>query len=330
MIRRKREIYGPAMDEMPSIAGRENDSLNFSKLHRTILASYNVYIGAIFFISLLCTLYLAIFDPYEAFDSCAFDRFENPHNPWQKAISSSLSYLTFFSLYFALAQTIVWPASKLGGCEGKFAINWHALFGASYAVVWYMSSYWLCHFLKTVLEDKTCSTHYNSVSGHYNFHLFFMFTFPWLLVRLRRDPRILPHFFHPNIYRKQLQAVIAGKHPHPRRLLLIYGTYGVFVLTSIAILARTWILGFHSVRQIAYGVLLALLSHWALTVVVSLLIESISVSLLLIFMISSLVSLGKVDGGHHINPWEFTYTVLLSLVLVLVSGDRLLRVHLRL
>jgi hypothetical protein len=80
--------------------------------------------------------------------------------------------------------------------------SWNTVFLVCYTMIWYSSTYFLCVTLKYWLSDSLCHTQPNSVSGHYNFHIFYGLSALYLLVSLKRDPRTIRHYFSVDFLQK--------------------------------------------------------------------------------------------------------------------------------
>lgn len=136
----------------------------------------------------------------------------------------------------------------------------------------YLAAYFLCNALKSILGDFSCSTHGNSVSGHYLFHLYAL----WMVAYLHLAQKHLhvESVLSAAFWRKLLLSAVgmglqqhshahsspSQHHQHQHHaidtvFLVVFCTYA-FVVFSI--LLDTYFYGYHSLRQIIYGSLLAL------------------------------------------------------------------------
>jgi hypothetical protein len=129
-------------------------------------------------------------------------------------------------------------------------------------VLWYQSSYGVLWTLKFVLNDRTCSEFANSVSGHYNLYIFAGISLFFLAVKSRRNAWQLEHYVNRKLLR------------HMSMFKLTLSAYCVIAcaltFAFLAVLSswRTWTYGYHSLRQIAYGSLFAIvnLSVWSFVI----------------------------------------------------------------
>lgn len=58
------------------------------------------------------------------------------------------------------------------------------LFHVLYLAAWYYCTFNLVTFLKLYLEDTSCNHHANSISGHFNFYVFAIFSLFFLNSKL--------------------------------------------------------------------------------------------------------------------------------------------------
>lgn len=177
-------------------------------------------------------------------------------------LSSAVFNLTQFLLICIFLQLIFWKSKRTStnNSDNSLKINWAATYACGITIFWYGSTYLLCYALKIILGDSTCHEHPNSVSGHYCFHVFYILSTLFLIVQLERDPQALRHY--SGLLWQDFNSVRSES-----KLLIM--TYVVFVCCSLFTLSRTWIFGYHSLRQILYGVILALLSNLGLSYIFS-------------------------------------------------------------
>ena len=119
------------------------------------------------------------------------------------------------------------------------------------AYQWYLAAYFLCNALKGFMGDLTCNIHANSISGHYLFHLYSGLA----LLHLHASQTHATHYsllssgFYQRLFRSNVNKLFMF-------VLTCYATI------SAIILMNTYLHGYHSLRQILYGVCMALVSHW--------------------------------------------------------------------
>jgi hypothetical protein len=94
-----------------------------------------------------------------------------------------------------------------------------------------------------------------SISGHYAFHLFYVFTMLYLMVDLKRNADELQHFFNHKLFWK-----LATNKLTIRAAFIIW-TFILYCIVSTTTLFRTWMFGYHSMGQIVLGVVWAIVAH---------------------------------------------------------------------
>lgn len=144
-----------------------------------------------------------------------------------------------FALLGLLVSVLSLCFTSQGGSKW---LDLYRIFHVLFAVAWYYCSWILVGILKQIINDVNCGVHPNSVSGHYNFFTFSILSV--LALKLKFD--------------KEQHAACAFKWT---RDLFFIIPYMVFVLLSVFILRDTYVLGYHSMRQILYGATLGLVSH---------------------------------------------------------------------
>jgi len=125
-------------------------------------------------------------------------------------------------------------------------------------MMWHFSCYPLLEFLKYKLKDSTCSTHSNSVSGHYYFHIYGLLTMLYLMVEAKRSTVPLSNFISFRFLNKIVRFRIRVQ------TMFILFFYLLAVVSSFWTMFRTIRYGYHSLRQSIYGVLFALFWHYFL------------------------------------------------------------------
>lgn len=222
-------------------------------------------------------------------DSCIVDTKLNPISLKQVFFSSfHLSTATLVFCVGSLALMCIWPmqsksnsnsASNSASAEESSKpisplFHWNPLqsYHSIYALVWYYVSYALCISLKHYFDDIACSSHPNSVSGHFNFYLFASLTLTHLLVLALDTSAIHPPVSSSSASsasqkrHSSISQAIASFYSHSfyRKHFLLYCiTCICFFITAAIQLYRTYFYGFHSLRQIIYGSTLGLLSYAA-------------------------------------------------------------------
>ncbi|KAF2072714.1 hypothetical protein CYY_005974 [Polysphondylium violaceum] len=236
---------------------------------------------------LFITLYSQFF---KNIDYCAVDRVYSG-DKWRHLHLM----LSFGCVLFCGLQFVFWSPLKPRSLKAKFQFNGRSLFFILYTLLWYGATYCLCTYLKVSLGDLTCNKHSNSVSGHFLFHSFYLLIIPyWFLTmgRIHNKQQLLSPSSHPDHQKKtskrqqQQQSSSSTKRAvressrnelvllkrllveNPTTIVLLI-TYLLYVYSSYINLDKTWVHGFHSPRQILYGLLLSFSSILALLQITS-------------------------------------------------------------
>jgi len=122
------------------------------------------------------------------------------------------------------------------------------------AYMWYMAAYFACNALKSIIGDRNCNTHSNSVSGHYLFHIYTTLTL--LHVHAAQVGSINQHHVFQKAFWERMFVSTVSK------LFMFF--YICYAAISGIILMNTYYYGYHSIRQIIYGSLMALVVHLVL------------------------------------------------------------------
>lgn len=113
-------------------------------------------------------------------------------------------------------------------------------------------------FLKLVLDDKTCNKHANSVSGHYNFFIFTGLAVPvlyWIIEASTTKPKVNEKLNSKWVVHQLLKSVT-------RQNMIWAVFYVLYLCFGLLVLSNTYVKGYHSMRQIIYGITFSLLSFW--------------------------------------------------------------------
>ncbi|GJQ14345.1 hypothetical protein GpartN1_g6136.t1 [Galdieria partita] len=130
-----------------------------------------------------------------------------------------------------------------------------AIFLVSFVSIWFHLTYWFLLLVKGWLDDATCSFgrfigQPNSISGHYCY-----FTFCFLSLNSLFQVK---HLYGGDLRRgKPLKVMFLDILENYVSKLLLY----TFVVGGTVTVYRTFFHGYHSLRQILYGVSLGCLSH---------------------------------------------------------------------
>jgi len=190
-------------------------------------------------------------------DRCFSDRFldgEPQHH--QKSLLPKflfgLTILCFLALaaraYFRPPPTeaIKKKNDSAGASENYFSC---LIFYLGTGTTFYSVTYCSSKVIEYFLNDIICSRHLNGISGHYLFHVYFVLLFAYL-----------PGFF--NHYPTPKDITVQKVVDSLKKDVVYVAIIGAAILFSSITLSWTWFGGFHSPRQILYGILLSLLSHF--------------------------------------------------------------------
>jgi len=194
-----------------------------------------------------------------------------------KRFSLYIFYSTVTLLILFLLQLVIWtphqpapnPRRKSSSFYRYPKFSLQNAFSVSVTLLWYVITFLICTIGKIYLQDHTCAIHPNSISGHYTFHFYYLFALPHLYFSIayneftaakeaiknpKKEERI-----EKQMNTRETRAVREYKAWITRDLILLI-TYIIFAVTTFITLSRTYIFGFHTVRQILYGCILATVS----------------------------------------------------------------------
>eukprot|EP01028_Stygiella_incarcerata_P009966 TRINITY_DN49609_c0_g1_i2.p1 TRINITY_DN49609_c0_g1~~TRINITY_DN49609_c0_g1_i2.p1 ORF type:complete len:321 (+),score=34.95 TRINITY_DN49609_c0_g1_i2:44-964(+) len=199
----------------------------------------------------LATLVVSHVSGFIGLDECHMDSLENGYAKGDVWLSA-MRYLQFdLFCVFALAVTLA--------LHDRHVLP---LFDIAVAWIWYQSTYNILAAAKCWLGDTRCHKKgfANSVSGHFHFHVFALWTMFFLIVRLRRNPMILHNYANWTLF----QRIVQKKTRWTTNVIAIL--LCLFIGCSGVTLYRTWFWGYHTLRQILYGCVFGLFDHtvWSL------------------------------------------------------------------
>jgi hypothetical protein len=149
--------------------------------------SYNASIPYIFtfmIISLITTTITALYFKYEQkgfWDSCIVQRFDELLQPVDDVGRANV--IVFRVSIFIVAIMLI--LFVLGNNKNWLNRLYHVLFTGA----WYYCTWNFVTFLKMVIADTSCNKHANSVSGHFNFFIFSLFSLFFLNSKLMPTER---------------------------------------------------------------------------------------------------------------------------------------------
>jgi len=203
-----------------------------------------------------------IFGFFGDLDVCAVDRFSMQINQtiqWKthRYLSSFVFSSCVWAMIVFLLTLVTWSEDRVENPRfymPRFQWDWNTFFGSAFLPLWYGSTYALLTALKELLGDSTCGGEKNNgISGHFSFFFFYGVSLPFLaLVLIRGNSRV------------SLHNVLSPKSTFHFKLTLLSLCYTVFFFGALYALSQTWGWGYHSKRQILYGIVFGLGSHLVL------------------------------------------------------------------
>lgn len=174
------------------------------------------------------------------FDTCTITREERPKT--QKLLFKTATILIL------LCFGITWynEHCRTVNRNGNSLIKNNSLYLLVYMASWYHVSWGFVVFLKRYLNDVTCNIHENSVSGHYHFFVFSILTIPFVFFFMKH----------------QVYSIRENEQGLRIREISFYVLYALLFIISMFSMLETYQNGYHSLRQILYGTILAVVSHF--------------------------------------------------------------------
>lgn len=186
---------------------------------------------------IVLTLALSLHDRYNSkINACyIYRQFEKPARTWIPIRDSALHNYSVYVMWTAMLILALLPNDRIAG-----------LYALLFSSVWFHITYVLLAAFKSLMNDFNCAgrheTYPNGISGHYCYFLYVSLTIP-LLAR----PRIAANPRAPSALYAVVTALIA-----------------IYAIGATATLYRTFMHGYHSVRQIFLGSALGLSAHLSL------------------------------------------------------------------
>lgn len=130
-----------------------------------------------------------------------------------------------------------------------------SLFLVSFVSLWFHLTYWLLLLLKGLLDDTTCSFgrflgQPNSISGHYCY-------FTYCFLSLTTIFRVKHTYWKARNTTRSWRSTLTQVADNHLSKLLFY----TFIIGGVVTVYRTFFHGYHSLRQILYGISLGCFSH---------------------------------------------------------------------
>jgi len=231
---------------------------------------YQYVVLLLLFSVLVIWALLHFFSDATFLDVCWWDRSLNESTKNFSLITKVLFNTSTFCMLLFFLQVAAWRP-PFGTNTKLFTIN--NLFGITFTLIWYVVTYLICLCGKEILADYRCGARSNSISGHYTFHVYYFLALPYAylsvvtyeVVEAKKDdktkkirlPRKNPSaWFSHNEKNFYIFGIAVS------RILALTLTFAVFAITATLTLTRTLLYGYHSVRQILYGVILGIVSNY--------------------------------------------------------------------
>jgi len=189
-------------------------------------------------------------------------------NSYQKLVSNGIFYVSILALMFCFSQVALWPPSNPQ--EDGTIINWNHAFYLTFSLLWFSATHCLVRLLKMSLGDSLCSRRQknNSISGHFNFHLFYfliLFYLGGMLLKSETRKKKNDDNNNNNNNNNNTTTTTTTTTTTPNanlswRLKQFWISFGVFTVSSSITLTRTFFGGYHTARQIVYGSILGIVS----------------------------------------------------------------------
>jgi len=202
-------------------------------------------------------------------DLCWSDRSQNHGIKHFTLITKFLFNTSVVTMLLGFLQVALWAPPS--GVKSRI-FNVHNLFGITFTLIWYIVTYMFCLLGKEILADTTCSHSKNSVSGHYAFHVYYFLALPYAYISVKTYEAVEDAEEAKKLKPKERKKT-NGWIDFDQRTISLFGrslnrelamivTFVIFTISTSLTLFRTLIYGYHSVRQIFYGALLAVISHY--------------------------------------------------------------------
>ncbi|KAK5576093.1 hypothetical protein RB653_007231 [Dictyostelium firmibasis] len=260
-------------------------------IRQSSLGNIQVFSFLLFSATIFCTLISHFFFNI---DYCAKERIYESKEVSTQFFHHFHLITSFLCVILIALQLTFWNPLKLNSHRigSRFRFNDRSVFLIVFTLLWYGATYCLCYLLKRILDDKTCNRTHNSVSGHFLFHSFYFIAIPyWFLTIGRLHNKQMKEAENQSSSKrsnnqkspklktsKERIPTLEPRHELKliKRLLtenittvLMIIFYGVYTYCSYVNLDKTWVDGFHSLRQILYGLILSFLSLYLLLFITS-------------------------------------------------------------
>jgi len=279
-------------------------------------------LGAISFLILQWIFIGYLFDS-NTIDQCYFDRYNVSQQHHQPSVLPKVLFwatILCFILLGVRAKLNPPPAEEGNSKKTDEPVKENyfldLVFYLGSGTTFYSITYCLSKVIEYFLNDNACSKHqFNGISGHYLFHVYFILLFFYLR-----------GYFH-NL--KNLGDLTIKKTLDILLEDIIYViVLGAAICLSSITLSWTWLGGFHSARQILYGVLLAIASHVTFVFLSEKLNPvhggakyRVNAVMGMIFTLVILLLISTVIGTWPFSVLDFAATVVLNVATVYIAAQ---------
>jgi len=188
-------------------------------------------------------------------DRCYYDRYNDTQHQRPGLLPKFLFWSTIICFVLLSVRAHLNPPAEDLKKKKDDSLDDHYLqdlvFYLGTGTTFYSVTYCLSKVIEYFLDDTICSRHLNGISGHYLFHLYFVFLFFYL--------RGFFHHFSTLATTNLTFSKVLNTFLEDVAYVILLGAAAFF---SLITLSWTLLGGFHSPRQILYGILLSLLSHY--------------------------------------------------------------------
>ncbi|KAH3745946.1 hypothetical protein Pelo_12688 [Pelomyxa schiedti] len=224
------------------------------------------------------------------------------------------------SLWWDLAVMAYPCVSLLWDTYKRRPPNWNKLAIPVFVACWYSVFYLLCAVLRECIVDNLCGRpgRSNSISGHFVLYIFHVLAM-WDI------PRLWHWKFSSACSDSEQSCCVECMRVTP--MFLYYNAFVWYSFMSFVVLEATWLYGYHTVRQIAYGTILGVIGEYLCMVVLKKLrfphheySRRVAIILGCIAVMTSLLLVGPFRTFLPATGWEITrflvcYAIVLSLAL---------------
>ncbi|GAB1225889.1 hypothetical protein ENUP19_0265G0033 [Entamoeba nuttalli] len=197
------------------------------------------------------------------FDDCYSDRTVAQ----RKGVSSLFSPYNF-TLVISVALIVITSVRKV---EGKFVVMMNVVNNFLNGYMFHRSLYFISGILKENIGDTNCSVNNakpNGISGHFFTAIFFFALFVHLLRKLTFQPKhsnLLCFEFceqknNQTFFKTVQELFCIDDLPNTKHILLGKGGLLIYLFTCLLTMGDTLLRGYHTPRQVFYGILFGIVS----------------------------------------------------------------------